>query len=173
MDRSIQAAFSWKAARSVARSSVTGSPCSPAVTGFYPFGRDGLGEQRAVHDRLASGGDRGSWVTNAVPVGVRSVAVMVPPCRATIAAQMARPRPVPGRLSRASLVYEVNGERKTVDSTGNCEDALERASKLREEADCARVRLSGPVIEEVSGAWLVLEDETGTRALPVSVTDTN
>ena len=74
-----------------------------------------------------------------------------------------------GRLSRASLVYEINGKRTTADEASNCAKALASSSKLTEERYSTVVELSGRVPTDAKHVELVVEDETGTRALPVNL----
>ena len=72
-----------------------------------------------------------------------------------------------GRLSRASLIYEVDGERVTAGEANNCEWAL--GSRLTEDELSTTVELTGRVPDGVSELRLVVEDETGRRELPVLI----
>ena len=74
-----------------------------------------------------------------------------------------------GRLSRASLVYEIDGKRTTADEANNCAWALANSSKLTEERYSTVVELSGRVPAAAQRVELVVEDETGVRALPVNL----
>ncbi len=74
-----------------------------------------------------------------------------------------------GRLSRASLVYEIDGKRTTADEANNCAKALASSSKLTEERYSTLVELSGRVPAAAEHVELVVEDETGIRALPVNL----
>jgi hypothetical protein len=74
-----------------------------------------------------------------------------------------------GRLSRASLVYEIDGKRTTADEANNCAKALATSSKLTEERYSTVVELSGRVPAAAEHVELIVEDETGVRALPVNL----
>jgi len=72
-----------------------------------------------------------------------------------------------GQLSRASLVYEMDGAEKTVDEATNCEQSLRSGRKIREEEQGTVVELRGTVPEGACRVNLVLVDETGTREIAV------
>jgi len=70
-----------------------------------------------------------------------------------------------GTVSRASLVYEIDGQERVVARANDCGKALgKRPGELTTE-----VILEGPVPENASRLRVVLEDETGTRVLPVEL----
>ncbi|NJN14104.1 MAG: hypothetical protein HC813_00065 [Planctomycetes bacterium] len=76
-----------------------------------------------------------------------------------------------GSVSRATLVYDLGGEEHTVDST-SCRRSLQRgpdASSAELEGDgyASEVKLSGKLPHGAKHLRLILEDETGTRSLPL------
>ncbi|MGH7163564.1 MAG: hypothetical protein ACREID_08770, partial [Planctomycetota bacterium] len=73
-----------------------------------------------------------------------------------------------GRVSRASLVYEWEGARRTLDEATNCRRSLE-AGGIQDDGESCVVELSGQVPEGATDVRLVLVDETGTRSLPVAL----
>jgi len=76
-----------------------------------------------------------------------------------------------GAISRASLVYDdAKGEPRTVAQRTDCQQSLARAGGLREQGPETEVTLRGTVPTGAVHVRLVLEDETGTRIVPV---DTN
>lgn len=72
-----------------------------------------------------------------------------------------------GRLSRASLVYELNGTEQTADEASGCQRELQGGGKIREEAEATVVELSGQVPEGACRVNLLIQDELGTHALPI------
>ena len=73
-----------------------------------------------------------------------------------------------GRLSRASLVYELKGERCVVTEANNCQRSLASSpGRLIEENSTTLVEISGHVPDGAEDVRLVVEDETGVRALSV------
>jgi len=72
-----------------------------------------------------------------------------------------------GRLSRASLTYEIDGQRVTAGEANNCDRAL--GSRLTEDELSTTVELTGRVPNGVHELRLVVEDETGRREVPVLI----
>jgi hypothetical protein len=66
-------------------------------------------------------------------------------------------------VSRASLVYELNGSEQTLDETTQCQKALESETSAGADRsyEC-EVFLAGKVPAGASDVRIVLEDETGT-----------
>jgi hypothetical protein len=74
-----------------------------------------------------------------------------------------------GSVSRASLVYELNGQERTAARRTDCERLLDREASLEEQGFTTEVQLTGEVPYGASQVRLVLEAETGTTVLPVEV----
>jgi len=72
-----------------------------------------------------------------------------------------------GAVSRASLVYDLDGTQCTLDKTSNCQRSLE--GKVKGDSYQSEVELAGHLPEGYTALRLVLEDETGTRVLPVTL----
>ena len=70
-----------------------------------------------------------------------------------------------GTVSRASLVYEMDGKEHVADRASDCTKALGK----REGDVTTEVTLDGIVPESATGLRVLLEDETGTRVLPVEL----
>lgn len=71
-----------------------------------------------------------------------------------------------GSVSRARLVYEKDGDRTTVDQT-NCQRSLDPSVKA--DGYSTEVKLSGRIPADIRQVHVVLEDETGTRVLPLDL----
>lgn len=71
-----------------------------------------------------------------------------------------------GAVSRASLVYDYEGKKRTLDRTTSCEKALD---KQYHDGYASEVRLGGRLPEGYSRLRLVVEDETGTHIVPVEL----
>ena len=70
-----------------------------------------------------------------------------------------------GTVSRASLVYEMDGKEHVADRANDCTKALgKRPGEMTTE-----VTLDGLVPESATKLRVLLEDETGTRVLPVEL----
>ncbi|MHC4222692.1 MAG: hypothetical protein ACYSX0_04500 [Planctomycetota bacterium] len=69
---------------------------------------------------------------------------------------------VDGNVSRASLVYNLQGKHETVDETTDCQKSLSTSSK-RGDGYSSEVELEGLIPTGASQVRVVLEDETGTR----------
>ncbi len=74
-----------------------------------------------------------------------------------------------GSVSRASLVYELNGTECTLDKTTNCQRSFDSSAKVKGDGFQSEVELAGHLPKGFRALRLVLEDETGTRILPVSL----
>jgi len=74
-----------------------------------------------------------------------------------------------GAVSRASLVYELGGTQRTLDRTNNCQRRLDDTAEVKGDGFSSEVQLAGHLPRGFSALRLVLEDETGTRVLPVSL----
>jgi hypothetical protein len=70
-----------------------------------------------------------------------------------------------GTVSRASLVYEMDGREHVADRANDCTKALGK----RQGEMTTEVTLDGLVPESATGLRVLLEDETGTRVLPVEL----
>ncbi len=70
-----------------------------------------------------------------------------------------------GAVSRARLVYEIRGEEHTVQELTDCERA--RTETERDGGYTTSVELDGVVPRGATRVAVVLEDETGTRIVPV------
>ena len=70
-----------------------------------------------------------------------------------------------GTVSRASLVYELDGRDHVADRANDCTKALGK----HEGELSTHVTLEGPVPETAGKLRVLLEDETGTRVLPVEL----
>lgn len=68
-------------------------------------------------------------------------------------------------VSRASLVYELKGERHTLDMS-DCQKSLARHATS---AASTEIELSGTLPAGAKKVQLVLEDETGTRVVPIEL----
>ena len=74
-----------------------------------------------------------------------------------------------GAVSRATLIYELDGSDCTLDRTTNCQRRLNGATKLGGDGYESEVTLGGHLPKGFSALRLVLEDETGTRVVSVSL----
>lgn len=72
-----------------------------------------------------------------------------------------------GQLSRASLVYEIDGAEKTIDEAAGCQKSLGDGGKIRQGEQGTVVELKGRIPEGACRVNLLLVDETGTRELSV------
>ena len=72
-----------------------------------------------------------------------------------------------GSVSRASLVYELNGRRGVADRSDDCAKAVDGEGGVRGGSIVTEVKLDGVVPAGASSLHVVLEDETGTRILAV------
>lgn len=72
-----------------------------------------------------------------------------------------------GSVSRASLVYELDGKHQVADRSDDCAKALADQPGLRGGEYVTEVTLDGVVPENASNLRVVLEDETGTKVVPV------
>jgi hypothetical protein len=72
-----------------------------------------------------------------------------------------------GSVSRASLVYDYQGEYRTVDEITDCQKSLASSSGLRNDGYTSEVDLRGTIPHGASDLQIVAEDETGTQILPV------
>ena len=69
-------------------------------------------------------------------------------------------------VSRASLVYKLEGRERLLDKTTNCQAALD---KKTQDGYTSVVSLGGRLPTGAKDLRLVVEDETGTKVLPVSL----
>jgi len=75
-----------------------------------------------------------------------------------------------GSVSRASLVYELDGRERTAARQTDCQKSLDRATDpFRDNGYATEVRLSGHVPDGARNIRLVLEAETGTTVLPLQL----
>ena len=74
-----------------------------------------------------------------------------------------------GSVSRAKLVYELDGSDRTLDKTSNCQKSLADSAALKGDGYGSEVELGGRLPYGATQVRLVLEDETGTRILPVEL----
>jgi len=71
-----------------------------------------------------------------------------------------------GAVSRASLVYDLDGEQRTLEST-NCRRSLETSSEVRTDGFSSEVTLSGTLPRGAKRIRLIVESETGSREIAV------
>ncbi len=71
-----------------------------------------------------------------------------------------------GSVSRASLVYDLEGEERTLQST-SCRRSLESSSEVRGDGFSSQVTLSGTLPRGAKRIRLIVESETGSREIPV------
>ncbi|MHC4550119.1 MAG: hypothetical protein ACYTEZ_15210 [Planctomycetota bacterium] len=74
-----------------------------------------------------------------------------------------------GSVSRATLIYELDGADRTAAKRTDCQKVLENAAGLRDDGYATEVELSGRIPAGASHVRLVLEDETGTTVVPVEL----
>ena len=74
-----------------------------------------------------------------------------------------------GSVSRAKLVYQLDGNDCTLDRTTNCQKRLSATAKISGDSYESEVELGGRLPVGFSALRLVLEDETGTHVVPVSL----
>jgi len=74
-----------------------------------------------------------------------------------------------GSVSRARLVYELDGNDRTLDKTSNCQKSLATSATVKGDSYSGEVELGGRLPYGATQIRLVLEDETGTTVLPVNV----
>jgi len=72
-----------------------------------------------------------------------------------------------GGLSRASLVYEMDGKERTAAATSSCEEALLDGARIRARAGLGHISLAGVVPQGAHDVRLILESETGVEQIPV------
>lgn len=73
-----------------------------------------------------------------------------------------------GAVSRATLVYDLDGRQRTAARRTDCRKLLEGdGTDLQEDGYTTQVELSGRIPQGASHIRLVLEDETGTTVVPV------
>ncbi len=73
-----------------------------------------------------------------------------------------------GSVSRATLVYDLDGREQTADRRTDCQQSLENSS-IRDSSYVTEVVLSGKIPDGASHIRLVLEDETGIRIVPLEL----
>ncbi len=73
---------------------------------------------------------------------------------------------IAGQLGRARLVYEMDGEERVADAVSNCLRSLD-ASRVREDAHQATLRLEARLPVGARRVRMLLEDETGVRLFRV------
>ncbi len=71
-----------------------------------------------------------------------------------------------GAVSRASLVYDLGGEQRILEST-SCRRSLATSAEVRGDAYASEVRLSGTLPHGATRVRLIVESETGSRELPL------
>lgn len=74
-----------------------------------------------------------------------------------------------GSVSRATLMYRLDGADCTLDRTTNCQKSLTTSAEATGGGYESEVELAGRLPEGFSSLRLILEDETGTHVLPVSL----
>jgi len=73
-----------------------------------------------------------------------------------------------GSVSRAALVYDLDGRQLTAARRTDCRRLLEEGgTDLQDDGYTTQVELSGRIPKGASRIRLVLEDETGTTVVPV------
>lgn len=73
-----------------------------------------------------------------------------------------------GSVSRAALVYDLDGRQRTAARRTDCPKLLEGdGTDLQDDGYTTQVELSGRIPKGASHIRLVLEDETGTTVVPV------
>ncbi|MHC5044470.1 MAG: hypothetical protein ACYTGI_19085 [Planctomycetota bacterium] len=73
-----------------------------------------------------------------------------------------------GSVSRATLVYDLDGRQLTAARRTDCRKLVEDdGTDLQEDGYTTQVELSGRIPKGASHIRLVLEDETGTTVVPV------
>ena len=72
-----------------------------------------------------------------------------------------------GSVSRASLVYELDGDERVADRADDCAKAIGDQPGLRGGDYVTEVSLDGVVPDNASNLRVVLEDETGKTVVPV------
>jgi hypothetical protein len=73
-----------------------------------------------------------------------------------------------GAISRATLVYDLDGRQLTAARRTDCRKLLEgNGADLQDDGYTTQVELSGRIPRGASKIRLVLEDETGTTVVPV------
>ena len=72
-----------------------------------------------------------------------------------------------GSVSRASLVYDMDGEERTLAVTTACRRAIDGDSKVKGDSYAPEVELAGHLPKGAQRLRLVLEAETGTTILAV------
>jgi hypothetical protein len=68
-----------------------------------------------------------------------------------------------GSVSRAAIVYELDGEDRTAAVETDCRRSLAQGASVTDDGYATTVELTGAVPEGASNVRLVLESETGTR----------
>jgi hypothetical protein len=72
-----------------------------------------------------------------------------------------------GSVSRAALVYELDGEDHTAAVETDCRRGLAGGTSVKDDGYATLVELTGSVPHEASRVRLVIESETGTDEVPV------